>query len=175
MREVKIYEPVNRRYVPSNLFCTYCGNTHQFQIDLKLQFEIDVTPNGSAFGPDPSKTKRILDKVEQNIYQMLMRSYDRSKPLLRCANCGNTSLDMHDQMLEMCWSSDRPGCSLCLNYIEKDYMIELCTSCIYDKEGKINDDDCSYLCPYYDNGLGAVREYYNLSLDELKRMCGFDS
>lgn len=173
MRDVKIYEPEQRRYVPSNLFCTYCGNTNQWQIDLRLHYEVNATNDGTSFGPDQNRTQRILHKIEQNIYQMLMRSYDRDKPLLRCANCGNTMLEMHEQVLEICWSSDCPGCFFCNNYIAKENLVELCTSCIYDNEGHITDDECSYLCPHYDNGLGAVREHYNLSLDELKRMCGF--
>jgi len=173
MREAKLFEPEQRRYVEHNLYCTYCGNTNQWQIDMRLHYAVSVTNTGITLSPDEQKTKRIMHNIKQNIHQMLYRSYDREKPLFHCANCGNTMLEMHDQVLECCWSMACPGCFQCGDWLEKEVLVDLCTECIRNSEGHITDDECSYLCPHYDNGLGEVREHYNLTLDELKRTCGY--
>ena len=172
-REIKIFEPHQRRYVPNNLFCSYCGNTHQWQIDLKLNYEIESSSHGLLFNLESNRTIRILKAIETNVYQMLERSYNRDKPIFKCGNCGNTQLDFHEQVLESCWYMDCPGCFHCGNWLEKDFVIELCTDCITEKGGKITDEDCTMFCPHYDDGLGEVRDHYNISLGDLKRQLGY--
>ena len=120
MRKVKIYEPHDRRYVENNLYCHSCGNVNQFSVDLKLKYNVESSPNGLLFNLESTRTKRILQAIEDNIYQMLERSYNREKPIFRCANCHNATFDFHEHVLESCYYLDCPGCWHCGNYIDME-------------------------------------------------------
>ena len=173
MREVKIYEPEDRRYVENNLYCQSCGNTNQWQIDLKLKYNVESSPTGLLFNLESNRTRMVLSAIENNIVQMLERSYNRSKPTFRCANCDNTILDFHERVLESCYYLECPGCFKCGQWIDKEWLIELCTECINEKEGKITEDDCACFCPHFPDGLGEVRDHYKISLGDLKRQLGY--
>ena len=45
----------------------------------------------------------------------------------------------------------------------------MCTECITEKEGEIEDEDCIYNCPNYDNGLTEVMAHFSLNLEEIKK------
>ena len=63
-----------------------------------------------------------------------------------------------------------------LKAVVEDPLLEvrsICSECIREKQGRISEDDCSTICPNYDQGLSQVREHYGLDLEELKRMQGY--
>ncbi|MBN2355251.1 hypothetical protein JXO59_04020 [candidate division KSB1 bacterium] len=99
MREAIVYQPEDRRIVERNLYCPYCGNTNQWQIDLRLWHEVELESGSLTLALDESKTTRILSAIERHIDRMVFLSSDRNKPFLHCANCSNAALDMHEQML----------------------------------------------------------------------------
>jgi len=49
----------------------------------------------------------------------------------------------------------------------------MCNECITEKEGTIDDEECVYNCPNYDNGLTEVMDHYDLSLDIIKKNLGY--
>ena len=155
------------------MYCQFCGNTHQWQIDLKLRYEIESSPSGLLFSLEPNRTKRILSAIENNVYNMLVKSYYQEKPIFRCANCDNTTLDIHELIIENCYFLECPGCFHCDQWITKEWMIELCSECIRDKQGMVDEDYCSIYCPHFENGMAEVREHYTLSLGDIKRQLGY--
>lgn len=173
MRDAKFYEPEQRRFVPNNLYCYYCGNTNQWQIDLRLKHVVECSADGLVVGLDESRTKKIFSNLQQKIYWLLEKSCDSNKPLFRCANCNNTNLEIQERMLDSCYGLECPGCFHCGNWMDKNWLIELCTDCIHKKNGIISEDDCHTTCEYYPDGLGEVRDHYDISLENLKFELGY--
>ena len=173
MRMVKVFHPDQRRWATNNLYCYSCGNTHQWQIDLRLKHIVEVLPEGTMIYIDENRTKKIIHAIESNIHRILARSADRDKEIFRCANCGNNELEFQETMSENCYNFGCPGCWHCGNFIEKEWMLELCTECITSREGNIDEEDCFNICPHFDYGLSEVREHYNITLDELKHSLGY--
>jgi len=169
MRDVKVYELEERRYVTNNLYCYYCGNTHQWQIDLRLKHVIEHGADGLIISLDESRSSKIFHNITKNIYCLL----EKSKPVFRCANCHNSCFEIQERMLDSCYYLECPGCFHCGNWIEKDWLIELCTECIHNKKGIITEDDCRTFCQYYPDGLGEVRDHYDISLEKLKYELGY--
>jgi hypothetical protein len=169
MRDVKVYEPEERRYVVNNLYCFYCGNTHQWQIDLKLKHVVECSTEGLIVGIEEQRTRKIFHSIERKICWLL----EKSKPLFRCANCGNMGLELQEWMLDSCYNLECPGCFHCQNWMDKEMLIELCSDCIHKKKGIITDDDCRTICDYHPDGLGEVRDHYDVSLENLKYELGY--
>ena len=168
-REIKYYNPDERRYFPENLQCIYCGNTTAFYIDLKLRQKIEPTDQGIIIDFD-DKVHRIFKYLSQNIYNLLCNG----KEVIHCANCGDSYLDNQESLMDYCLQMGCYGCSVCGNYIEKEELISLCTTCIRERDGDINDEKCGEVCEHYDYGLKEVRDYYGLSLRKLKEELGYD-
>jgi len=76
---------------------------------------------------------------------------------------------MQERLLDYCWQMGCPGCEICGNYISEEELRSLCNECILGRNGEITEDECSYLCPYHDDGLEQVRMHYDITLDDLKR------
>ena len=168
-RQIKYYGPEDRRYFPENLQCIYCGNTNGFYIDLKLRHKIETGPQGIIIDFD-EKVQRIFKFLSKNMYNLL----NNGREVIFCANCGDSYLDNQEVLLEYCFQMGCYGCSVCGNYIEKEELISLCTSCIRERDGDIDDEKCTEVCEHYDYGLKEVRDYYEISLKRLKQDIGYD-
>ncbi len=173
MRDVKLFEELDRRDIANNLYCYYCGNTNQWQMDIRVQYIVENADDGIAFQMDPVRSKRILDAVQRNVNRMINHSNIDTKPIFHCANCGNDELEVFEAMQENCWNMGCPGCDHCCNWIDEDELRNLCSSCIEHHQGKVDEDHCFNLCPHYDFGLEQVRQHYAITLDELIREAGY--
>ena len=173
MREVKVFGPEERRDAINNLYCHYCGNTNQWQIDLGLRHVVECLDNGLAIEVDNKRTRKVLAAIEKNISRMLDRSISGNRTILHCANCGNAELDMHDNAIETCYNLGCPGCFHCGNWIEEDLLRELCEECIKQNSGDVDEEYCFTMCPHYDYGLEQVRQHYAITLTELIRDAGY--
>ena len=167
MRKVKTFDPEQRRYVEENFFCSYCGNTNQWQIDVRLMHIVELFSDGFSVTLDEKRTKRLANALQG----FVRRNMDENR--FRCANCGNTEIEYHYYYLEGCWNNYCPGCWHCGNWIDKVSLIEFCEECITNHNGNITEDDCFTICEHYDFGLAEVRDHYDLSLESLKRDLGY--
>ncbi len=168
-REIKYYRPEDRRYFPGNLQCINCGNTQGFFIDLKLRHKIETGPQG-IFIDFEEKVQRIFKSLSKNVYNLL----DNGKEVIFCANCRDTYLGNQEALLDYCWQMGCPGCEVCGNYIEEEDLIDLCITCIKERDGDINEEKCTEVCEHYDYGLGEVRNHHGISLQRLKEEAGYD-
>ena len=173
-RAARIYEPDERRLFSDNLQCVQCGNTTSFSIALRLRHKVEVTSAGMEIGLDKAKTEKVLSALQRNLYKVLDGGFYRDNPRIHCANCeeGET-VDMVERILDVCWNQGCGGCWYCGNFIEKDVLIDTCTDCLVQNEGKINEEDCYYSCPHYDEGLAQVREHYGITLEGLRKQLGY--
>jgi len=174
MREATVYQPEDRRSIERNLYCPYCGNTNQWQIDVRLWHDVRLEFGGISVALDADRTHRVLSRVECHIDRMASLSSDSKRPFLHCANCSNAALDMHEQMLEMCYNTGCPGCFHCGNWIDEDDLRESCLACIRQNNGEVDDEHCFTMCPHYDYGLEEVRQHYAITLQELISAAGYD-
>ncbi len=175
MRTVnKSWEPEDRRYVEGNLQCQWCGNTTGFSIDMKLKHEVQSSSTGLVVGLNRDRQERIEKSLSSNIYRIVDKYHETGKEIVMCSNCEmSEGVDFQDRIIDYCWQMGCPGCWHCGMYIEEEEVRSLCSECIRDKDGNINEDDCSMICPNYDQGLSEVRERYGLDLEELKRTLGY--
>ena len=175
MRTVaKSWEPEDRRYVEGNLQCQWCGNTTSFSIDMKLKHEVALTGSGLIVGLNRKREKRIEKSLSSNISSLVDKYHETGKEIVKCSNCKNSEgVDFQERIIDQCWQMGCPGCWHCGEYIDEEEVLSLCRECIREKDGNIDEDDCSIICPHYDQGLSAVREHYGLDLEELKREQGY--
>jgi len=172
-RTVRIYNPEERRFLEDNLYCTYCGNAAAFQIDLKLKHLLKSESGCISVELLKSYSDRVMNVIAKNVDKLLEKGWE-GKPQFRCANCDESqSLDLQGRVYDYCSYNFCPGCFTCGIWIEKDDLINMCTECITDKDGAIEDEDCVYNCPNYDNGLTEVMDHYDLSLDIIKKDLGY--
>ncbi|MEE9167913.1 MAG: hypothetical protein V3U24_10705 [Candidatus Neomarinimicrobiota bacterium] len=172
-RDARYYDPEERRYVENNLFCPFCGNSNAFSIDLKLRHKVECQSGLLNVGLD-KRVKKVLHAIENNLWRIVDKGLNEGKSVIRCANCENKEwIDLQERMLDWCWQLGCPGCWYCGNWIEKDNLIELCSECIISRGGNITDDDCSSVCPHYDDGLEQVMDHYGITLDRLKMELGY--
>ena len=174
MREATVFQPENRRNIERNLYCPHCGNTNQWQIDLKLMHKLQLESGGITISLDRSRVDKVLSAISRHIERMVILSEDSNKPFLHCANCSNASLDLHQQMLEMCYNAGCPGCFHCGNWIDEQDVRDTCLACIKNNDGDVDEDHCFTMCPHYDYGLEEVRQHYAITLQELKSDAGYD-
>ncbi|TVL98080.1 MAG: hypothetical protein CV087_21770 [Candidatus Brocadia sp. WS118] len=172
MREINYYPPDKRRYVQNNLQCFDCGNTHAFFIDLRLRHQVAVHPGGFLEVSLDPRVQKTLKNIQVNIWRMLRRD---DRQFIHCANCEDGSIYMQEEILEYCCMNGCPGCETCGNYISKAEVLDFCGNCIIQRDGEIGEDDCSTCCPHFEEGLGAVRDHYGISFDELKKELGFNT
>ena len=173
-REPRIYPPEKRRFLVDNLCCLTCGNTEAFSIDMRLRHQVKLGPGGLEIGLDKVPTAKLLKALKQNLYKVLDKGIYEDKPRIQCANCGQSeSVDMVERVLDTCWNSGCPGCWYCGNFLDEDYVRELCADCIISKDGQVNQEDCEYSCPNSDYGLTEVMAHYGFSLEELKEQLGY--
>lgn len=174
-RQIKYYEPEQRRYFEDNLQCMYCGNTNGFFIDLRLRHLIKLSSIGSLIiSIDPMIADRVSKGLARNVMTLLEKAANLDKPVIRCANCGNyEAIDNQYQLLEYCWQMGCPGCGVCGEYISLEDLKELCFECIRKHDGQLTDDECGYVCVHYDWGLEQVRAHYNVTLEDFKRELGY--
>ena len=165
MREVKIFQPGDRREAINNLYCHYCGNVNQWQMDVRMRHTIVVESNGIAVALDEQRAKKLLCAIERNVSRILYRSESTEKPLFKCANCGNAELDMHENAVETCYNLGCPGCFDCGSWIDEEYLRELCEACIKDNAGEVDEEHCFNMCPHFDYGLEQVRQHYAITLE----------
>ena len=173
-RAPRIYPPEERRYIADNLICTVCGNTTGFSIDLRLRHSLSIRPGGLEIGLDRVPTEKLLKALQKNLYKVLDKGIYEDKSVIRCGNCGEAeSVDIHERAMDACWNSGCPGCWWCGNFIEEKEVRELCSDCLISRNGEVDLETCEYGCPHYDYGLGAVRDHYGFSLEDLKNDLGF--
>ncbi len=173
-REVKYYEPAERRYFENNLQCSLCGNSTAFFIDLRLKHLISCTSSGEITVEfDKTARERIIPSLQRNMENIINKVYDTDKALIKCANCEEGFVDMQERLLDYCWQMGCPGCDVCGEYIDEEELRSLCSECITNRNGVVTEEDCYYQCTYYDEGLDNVRRHYNLSMDILKREVGY--
>ena len=173
MREVKTYQPDQRRDIENNLYCPYCGNTHQWMMDIRLRHNLSKTSDGFVIEMDEKTASRLLQAISRNIARMLDHSLEQSRSLFHCANCGNAELDLYGNAIETCWNLGCPGCFHCGQYISEDELRDACLACITDNSGNIDQDYCFSSCPHYDYGLEDVRQHYGISLEEFIDEAGY--
>ena len=172
-RDARYFEPHERRYVENNLFCPFCGNTHAFSIDLRLRHKVECQAGQLSVSLE-KRIKKVLHAIESNISKIIDKGFDRGKPVIKCANCNNDEcVDLQERILDWCWQMGCPGCFYCGSWIEEEYLKELCSECIIERNGKIKEEDCSSLCLNYDDGLVQVRDHYGITLQELKEDLGY--
>lgn len=169
MRPVKYYPPETRRYLQDNLQCIYCGNTTAFYIDLRLKQQVLINEDHSIIIESSKTTEKVFRSLVHNMDTVLFNEHQS----IHCANCKEQGVDKQERLLDYCWQSGCPGCEVCGNYISKEELIEICTECIHEHKGIISEEDCSYRCMYYDNGLEEVRMHYDITLEELKKEAGY--
>ena len=175
MRTVnKTWEPEDRRYVEGNLQCQWCGNTTGFSIDMKLKHEVRSSSRGLVVGLNRNRQKKIEKSLSSNIYRIVDKYHETGREIVKCSNCEMAEgVDFQERILDYCFQMGCPGCWHCGMYIEEEEVRSICSECIREKQGRISEDDCSTICPNYDQGLSQVREHYGLDLEELKRMQGY--
>jgi hypothetical protein len=172
-RTVRIYNPEERRFLENSLYCSYCGNSNAFNIDLRLKHVLKVESGNITVELLKSYSDRVMNVIKNNVDKLLEKGWE-GKPRFRCANCEESqSLDIQGRVYDYCSYNFCPGCFTCGIWIEKDDLINMCTECITDKDGAIEDEDCVYNCPNYDNGLTEVMDHYDLSLDIIKKNLGY--
>jgi hypothetical protein len=169
MRAIKYYPPESRRFLHKNLQCIYCGNTHAFFIDLRLRHQVIIQDDSSILVEPSKATEKIFHSIAQNIGTVI----DNENEVINCANCKNSSVDIQERLLDYCWQTGCPGCDVCGSFIDKDEVIDICIDCLKENDGKIEEEECSYQCAYYDNGLEAARNHHGISFEELKREAGY--
>ena len=168
-RTVRIYNPEERSFLEDNLYCTYCGNATAFQIDLKLKHLLKCESGCVSVELLKSYSDRVMNVIKNNVDKLLAKGWE-GQPRFRCANCNEAeSLDLQGRVYDYCSYNFCPGCFTCGLWIEKDDLINMCTECITEKEGEIEDEDCIYNCPNYDNGLTEVMAHFSLNLEEIKK------
>ncbi len=175
MRTVsKTWEPEERRYIEGNLQCQWCGNTTGFSIDMILKHEVESSPSELEVGLNRDRQKRIEKSLTSNIYSIVDKYHETGKEIVRCSNCEMAEgIDFQERIIDYCWQMGCPGCWHCGMYLDEDEVRSLCSECIRDKGGRIDEDDCSTICPHYDQGLSDVREHYGIELEEIKRSLGY--
>ena len=170
----KTWEPEDRRYVEGNLQCQWCGNTAGFSIDMKLKHEVALTSSGLVVGLNSNRQKRIELSLSSNISSLVDKYHETGKEIVKCSNCEmSEGVDFQERIIDQCWQMGCPGCWHCGEYIDEEEVLSLCRECISEKHGNIDEDDCTVICPNYDQGLSEVREHYGLDLSELKREQGY--
>lgn len=174
-REIKYYTPEERRFVLDNLQCHRCGNTNAFCIDLRLGHTIEVLPTGELSIELDQRAEQIFNILSRRIWSIVEKGNYNDNPLISCANCGDGYVDMQERLLDWCNNMGCPGCDVCGNYIDEEELRNLCLPCISEHNGDITEEDCSYHCPYYEDGLGNVRAHYSITMNELKREVGYPS
>jgi len=174
MREAIIYQPDARRSIEKNLYCPYCGNTNQWQIDLRLLHNLQLESGGISIALDPGRANKVIDAISRHIERMVFLSEDGNRPFLHCANCSNADIDLQEAIVEMCYNTGCPGCFHCGNWIDESDVRDSCLACIKDNDGDVDEDHCYTMCPHYDYGLEEVRQHYAITLQELKSSAGYD-
>jgi len=173
VRPVTVFEPEDRRYVENNLFCSSCGNTHQFSIDLKLRHQVEGLTSGLSVNLEEHQARKVFQAIQTNLERMVDRSIENALGIFKCANCDNGELDFHERLLEICLWTGCPGCWWCGEWMDEEEVIELCSECIKSKQGQIDEDDCFNVCPHFDFGLDEVRRHYGLTFKKLKSDLGY--
>ena len=173
-REIKVYQPEDRRFISGNLLCPSCGNTTAFMMDLRLRHIVQMYSGGLEIALDKVPTSKILKALAENLYKVVDKGWNEDKPKITCANCGDTDyVDLLERVMDTCWNNGCYGCWWCGNYIDKEELINLCTDCITSKDGEVTLKTCEYGCPHSDHGLGEVMSHYNITLEELKQDLGY--
>ena len=170
----KSWEPEDRRYVEGNLQCQWCGNTTGFSIDMKLKHEVALSGSGLIVGLNKDRREKIEKSLSSNIHRIVDKYHETGKEIVKCSNCETAEgVDFQERIIDQCWQMGCPGCWHCGMFIDEEEVKSLCRECIREKHGNIDEDDCSTICPNYDQGLSEVREHYGLDLNELKREEGY--
>ena len=173
-RQITVYEPRDRTYFENSLYCSHCGNTNQWQIDLRLKHKVENFSAGLSVSLDELQTRKILRAIENNLVNMVDKSIDDDKGVFRCANCRNTWIDFHERMVECCLWNGCSGCFHCGNWIEEEDLLETCAGCIDDRMGNVDEDYCdSGCCPVSDFGLKEVMDHYGTNLKKIKESLGW--
>jgi hypothetical protein len=166
MRQVKYFPAEKRRYVSNNLQCEICGNTECFTFNLKLRHKLKIDSKGNLVVSTDAKTKSMMENALKNNHDLM------EKDLIHCTNCTDGYVDFQERLLNWCFERGCPGCSTCASYIDKEELLAICTECIRDRNGEIKEDDCSSICPVYEEGFESVRQHYDITLAEIKEEAG---
>jgi len=173
-RAIRSYEPEGRTYSEDGLYCSHCGNTQNWQIDLRLKHKVENMSSGLSVSLDELQTRKILKAIEHNLVNMVDKSINEDKAIFQCANCENSWIDFQEQITESCLWGGCLGCFHCGQWIEKEEMMDLCTECISDRKGDVDEDFCtSGCCPASDFGLMELHDHYKTNLKDIKESLGW--
>ena len=141
---------------------------------MKLKHEVQSSSTGLVVGLNSDRQKRIEKSLSSNIHRIVDKYHETGKEIVKCSNCEmSEGVDFQERIIDYCWQMGCPGCWHCGEYIDEEEVRSLCIECIREREGNIDEDDCSTICPNYDQGLSEVREHYGMDLEELKREQGY--
>ena len=173
-RAIKTFEPDKRTFIENSLYCSHCGNTNQWQIDMRLKHQVKCVGAGLSVTLDERQTRKILKAIENNLVNMVDKSFDNDKTVFQCANCDNSWIDFHERVIESCLWNGCAGCFHCGNWIDEEDLMETCTDCLNERKGDVDEDYCdSGYCPESDFGLREVMDHYKTSLKEIKESLGW--
>ena len=141
---------------------------------MKLKNEVQTSSTGLIVGLNRNRQKKIEKSLSSNIYRIVDKYHETGKEIVMCSNCEmSEGVDFQERIIDYCWQMGCPGCWHCGFFIDVEEVQTLCSECIRERKGNIDEDDCSTICPNYDQGLSEVREHYGLDLEELKREQGY--
>jgi hypothetical protein len=173
-RAIRSYEPEDRTFQENGLYCTHCGNTNAWTISLRLKHKLESMSGRLSVGLDKLQTKKIMYAIESNLVNMVDKSINEDKAIFQCANCENSWIDFQEQITESCLWGGCLGCFHCGQWIEKEEMMDLCSECITDRKGDVDEDFCtSGCCPASDFGLMELHDHYKTNLKEIKESLGW--
>ena len=173
-RQIRTFEPEERTFFENSLYCTHCGNTNQWQMDLRLKHQVECISSGLSVSLDELQTKKILKAIENNLINMVDRAIDTEKTVFQCGNCSNTWIDFHERTIENCLWNGCSGCFHCGNWISEEELLDTCIDCITERKGNVDEDFCdSGLCPVSDFGLREVMDHYGTHLKQIKESIGW--
>jgi len=175
VRFSKYYGPDERYYGPHVLQCAYCGNTTAFFVDRQLQYQAEMLSEGQlAVRLDEITTQAQLQKLAEQIEPLIDKAIYQDQPVIFCANCRQAhGIDLQERLMDHCRQLGCPGCAVCGHYLPEDEVLDICTRCIQDHNGRISEEDCFSSCPYFPDGLLGVLDHYGHSLADLKQELGY--
>ena len=82
-RQIRTYEPEGRTYSEDGLYCSHCGNTQNWQIDLRLKHKVENMSSGLSVSLDELQTRKILKAIEHNLVDMVDKSVNEDKTIFQ--------------------------------------------------------------------------------------------
>ena len=75
-RTVRIYNPEERRFLENSLYCSYCGNSNAFNIDLRLKHVLKVESGNITVELLKSYSDRVMNVIKNNVDKLLEKGWE---------------------------------------------------------------------------------------------------